>query len=195
LLRVAGHDVRTPDLEMRDASVGIEDHAQQVVDAIGDLHDVVLVGHSYAGLPIAVVADRIPGELARVVYLDAFAPSEGDSGVSQRPELLEWFVPRARDGFLPPVPPESAGADEADHELLRAGLTTTPLRCWMDPVQLTGAGERVPRTYIWCTHSGFGKVAARLREDPTWDFHTLDTKHMAMYTAPRELADLLLELA
>jgi pimeloyl-ACP methyl ester carboxylesterase len=195
LLREAGHEVRTPDLEMRDASVGIDDHAEQVVDAIGDLRDVVLVGHSYAGLPIAVVADRIPERFARVVYLDAFAPTDGDSGVAQRPELLESFVPRARDGLLPPIPPESAGADEADYELLRAGLTTTPLRCWMDPVQLTGAGERVPRTYIWCTRSGFGKVAARLREDPTWDFRALDTKHMAMYTAPRELADLLLELA
>ena len=62
-------------------------------------------------------------------------------------------------------------------------------------MRLTGAGERVPRTYIWCTRSGFGKVAARVREDPTWDFRTIDTKHMAMYTAPRELADLLLELA
>lgn len=187
--------MRTPDLEMRDASAGIDDHAEQVVDAVGDLRDVVLVGHSYAGLPIAVVADRVPERLARVVYLDAFAPADGESGVSQRPELLESFVPRARDGLLPPIPPDSAGADEADYELLRARLTTTPLRCWMDPVQLTGDGERVPRTYIWCTRSGFGKVAARLKEDPTWDFHTLDTKHMAMFTVPRELADLLLELA
>jgi len=195
LLREAGHEVRTPDLEMRDASAGIDDHAEQVVDAVGDLRDVVLVGHSYAGLPIAVAADRVPERLARVVYLDAFAPRDGESGVAQRPELLKSFVPRARDGLLPPIPPEYAGANEADYELLRARTATTPLRCWTDPVRLTGAGERVPRAYIWCTRSGFGKVAARLREDPTWDFHTLDTQHMAMYTAPRELADLLLELA
>lgn len=195
MLGEAGHEVRTPELEMLDSSVGIDDHAEQVVDAIGDLRDVVLVGHSYAGLPIAVVADRIPEQLARVVYLDAFAPFDGDSGVSQRPDLLESFVPLARDGLLPPIPPEYAGADEADYELLSAGLTTTPLRCWTDPVRLTGAGERVPRTYIWCTRSGFGELAARLREDATWDFRALDTKHMAMLTVPRELADLLLELA
>ena len=83
MLREAGHEVRTPDLEMRDASVGIDDHAEQVVHALGDLRDVVLVGHSYAGLPIAVVADRVPERLARVVYLDAFAPTHGDSGVAQ----------------------------------------------------------------------------------------------------------------
>lgn len=184
-----------PDLEMRDARVGIEEHAVQVIDAIGHLTDVVLVGHSYGGLPIAVVADRVPDRLARVVYLDAFAPQDGDSGVSQRPDLVDWIVPLARDGLLPPVPPEQAGADEADYELLRSRLTTTPLRCWIDPVRLTGDGARVPRTYVFCKRSGFGKVAARLREDPDWDFRELDTKHMAMYTAPRELADLLLELA
>jgi pimeloyl-ACP methyl ester carboxylesterase len=179
---------------MLDANVGVEEHARQVLDSIGELRDVVLVGHSYAGLPIAVVADRAPDRLARAVYLDAFAPRDGDSGVSQRPDLVD-FVPLARDGLLPPVPPEQAGADEADFELLRAGLTSTPLRCWTEPVRLTGAGERVPRTYIWCKRSGFGAIARGLRDDPAWDVRELDTKHMAMYTKPRELAALLLELA
>jgi pimeloyl-ACP methyl ester carboxylesterase len=180
---------------MEDAQIGVEDHAAQVIDSIGDLTDVVLVGHSYGGMPIAVAADRVPERLARVVYLDAFAPSDGDSGVSQRPDLVDWIVPLARNGLLPPIPPEQVGADEADYELLRSGLTTTPLRCWTDPVRLTGAGERVPRTYIWCLRSGFGKIARRLREDPTWDVRELDTKHVAMYTVPNELAALLLELA
>ena len=105
------------------------------------------------------------------------------------------IVPLARDGLLPPVPQEQTGADEADYELLRAGLTTTPLRCWTDPVRLTGAGERVLRTYVWSRRSGYGELAAHRREDPTWEFRELDTTHMAMYTMPRELADLLLELA
>jgi hypothetical protein len=56
-------------------------------------------------------------------------------------------------------------------------------------------GERVPRTYVWCRRSGYGELAAHRREDPTWEFRELDTTHMAMYTMPRELADLLLELA
>jgi hypothetical protein len=43
--------------------------------------------------------------------------------------------------------------------------------------------------------SGYGKIARRLREDPTWDVRELDTTHMATYTMPNELADLLLELA
>jgi pimeloyl-ACP methyl ester carboxylesterase len=180
---------------MRDAAIGNEDHAAQVVDAIGELTNVVLVGHSLGGMPIAVVADRIPERLARVVYLDAFAPSDGESAWSQRPDLERAFLPHARDGLITPVPPEIAGADPEDHDLLREGLTTTPLRCYAEPVHLTGAGESVPRTYVWCTRSGFGEVARRLRDDPAWDVRDLETKHMAMYTAPRELADLLLDCA
>jgi pimeloyl-ACP methyl ester carboxylesterase len=187
--------VRTPDLEMRDAQVGVEDHAAQVIDAIGDLTDVVLVGHSLGGMPIAVVADRIPERLAQVVYLDAFAPGDGESAWSQRPDLERAFLPHVRDGLLAPIPPEFAGADPEDYDLLHNGLTTTPLRCNTEPVHLTGAGERVQRTYIWCTRSGFGEIARRLRDDPAWDVRELDTKHMAMYTAPRELAEMLLELA
>jgi pimeloyl-ACP methyl ester carboxylesterase len=180
---------------MRDAAIGNEDHAAQVIAAIDDLTDVVLVGHSLGGMPIAIVADRIPERLARVVYLDAFAPRVGESAWSQRPDLERAFLPHVRDGLITPIPPELAGADPEDYDLLRAGLTTTPLRCYTERVHLTGAGESVPRTYIWCTRSGFGEIAARLRADPAWDVRELETKHMAMYTAPRELADLLLALA
>jgi pimeloyl-ACP methyl ester carboxylesterase len=195
LLREAGHEVRAPDLEMREAGIGVDDHAEQVLDAVDGLDDVVLVGHSYAGLPVAVAADRAPEHLARVVYLDAFAPRDGDSAVTQRPDAVDWVLPRARDGLLPAISPEDIGVDEEDYDLVRARLTTTPLRCWTEPVRLTGAGERVPRTYVWCTRSGYGGVAASLRNDPSWDYRELDSRHMVMLTAPRELAGLLLELA
>ena len=141
LLEARGHRVVTPDLEMLDAATSIDDHAQQVIDAMHGLTDVVLAGHSYAGLPVAVVADRVPEQLAHVVYVDSWAPFDGESGVDQRPELGESMVPRARDGLLPPIPPEIAGADEADYQLLRDGLTVTPLRCWTDPIHLTGSGD------------------------------------------------------
>jgi hypothetical protein len=34
-----------------------------------------------------------------------------------------------------------------------------------------------------------------VRNEPGWDYRELDTKHMAMYTAPREVAELLLDCA
>ena len=182
--------MRTPDLEMRDARVGIDDHAEQVVLVGARRRDTRTPAFRSRSSPTAFPN----GSLASSTSTRSRRPT-ATPAFRSGPSSLESFARRARDGLLPPIPPEHAGADEVDYELLRAGLTTTPLRCWTDPVRLTGAGERVPRTYIWCTRSGFGKVAARVREDPTWDYHTIDTKHMVMYTAPRELADLLLELA
>ena len=194
-LRAAGHEVRAPDLEMRVAGTTVEDHAQQVIDAIGDLSDVVLVGHSYGGMPIAVVADRVPDRLARVVYLDAFAPRDGDCAWTERPDLERFMTSHAQDGLIPPIPPEYTGADPEHYDLLRERLTTTPLRCLAEPIRLTVAAGRVPRTYVWCTQSGFGPVARRVHGEAGWDYRELDTKHMAMYTAPAELTALLLELA
>ena len=185
----------TPDLEMRDSRATVDDHAQQVIDATGDLTDVVLVGHSYGGMPIAVVTDRVPERLARVVYLDAFAPRDGDCAWTERPDLERFMTSHASDGLVPPIPPEYVGADPEHYEFLREGLTTTPLRCLAEPVGLTRSGQSVARTYVWCTQSGFAPVAERVRATPGWDYRELDTKHMAMLTAPREVAALMLELA
>ena len=96
--------MRAPDLEMRQAATSVADHAQQVIDAIGDLTEVVLVGHSYGGLPIAVVTDRVPERLVRVVYLDAFAPRDGDCAWTERPDLERFMTSHARDGLVPPIP-------------------------------------------------------------------------------------------
>lgn len=187
--------MRTPDLELRDPGTTAEDHAQQVIAAIGDLSGVVLVGHSYGGMPIAVVADRVPERLARVVYLDAFAPRDGDCAWTERPDLERFMTSHASDGLVPPIPPEYVGAEPEHYELLRERLTTTPLRCLAEPVGLTRSGQSVPPTYVWCTQSGFAPVAERVKATPGWHYRELDTKHLAMLTAPREVAALLLELA
>jgi len=180
---------------MRDAATTVDDHAQQVIGAIGDLTDVVLVGHSYGGMPVAVVADRLPERLARVVYLDAFAPRDGDTAWTERPDLERFMTSHASDGLIPPIPPEYVGADPEHYDALHERLTTTPLRALAEPVPLAGAGEDVPRTYVLCTQSGFQPVAERVRAEPGWDYRELDTKHMAPLTAPRELAALLLACA
>src|SRR5262249_52446090 len=142
-LRDAGHEVRAPDLEMGDATTTVDDHSHQVVEAIGNLSDVVLVGHSYGGMPTAVAADRVPTRLARVVSLDAFAPRDGDTAWTVRPELERYLTSQARDGLIPAISPEDAGADPEHYDLLRERLTTMPLRCFTEPVHLTGAGRRV----------------------------------------------------
>jgi len=56
--------------------VGMETAIQDVVNIINynDLHDFVLVGHSFAGKVAAAVADREHRSVKSVLYLDAFGP-------------------------------------------------------------------------------------------------------------------------
>lgn len=80
LLEAEGHSVRTPSLtgegdrvHLLSASVDLETHVNDVTNLLtyDDLSDVVLVGHSYGGVVITGVADRVPDRVAQLVYLDA----------------------------------------------------------------------------------------------------------------------------
>ncbi|MFQ5435273.1 MAG: alpha/beta fold hydrolase, partial [Anaerolineae bacterium] len=61
--------------------VGLTTHIDDIVRLIEkeDLSHVILVGHSYSGLVITGVADRLPERVSQLVYLDAFIPENNQS--------------------------------------------------------------------------------------------------------------------
>jgi pimeloyl-ACP methyl ester carboxylesterase len=88
LLRDKGYDVYRPQLtgqgervHLARPDIGLGTHIEDVVNMIlyEDLHDIILVGHSYGGMVITGVADRLPDRIKRLVYLDAFLPNDGES--------------------------------------------------------------------------------------------------------------------
>ena len=88
LLRERGNDVFTPTLtgvgervHLATPEVNLDTHITDIVNVIyyEDLEAVVLVGWSYSGMVVSGVLDRIPERLARVVYLDAEVPRDGES--------------------------------------------------------------------------------------------------------------------
>lgn len=66
---------------LSDPSIDLETHINDVVNVIvwEDLHDIVLVGHSYGGMVITGVADRVPERISQVIYLDAALPDDGQN--------------------------------------------------------------------------------------------------------------------
>ena len=44
-----------------------------------DLHNVILVGHSYRGLAIGGVAEKLPHTIKHLVYLDGYIPEGGSA--------------------------------------------------------------------------------------------------------------------
>ena len=112
LLRAAGHDVVTPSLtglgeraHLATPATNLDTHADDVAAVLHyeDLTDVVLVGHSYGGMVITGVADRIPERIGQLVYLDADVPREGESMMDlvpadDAPATRRRRAPAATDG-------------------------------------------------------------------------------------------------
>jgi pimeloyl-ACP methyl ester carboxylesterase len=211
LLRGAGHEVHAPTLtglseraHLLTPLVGLDTHVEDVVrllDVLG-LRDVVLVGHSYAGQVVTGVADRRPEVIARRVYLDAFVGTDGEAARDLLPDSVEhhWAESAAEQGLGWLVPVRSLSVlgvtEQADVDWLTPKLTPHPWKTYTDPLRLRGAVDDVPAAFVECVAwmRVFAGQADRAR-DRGWPVHELETGHEAMVTAPKALADVLVELA
>jgi len=108
-LIAAGHDVYAPTLtglgeraHLMRADIDLDFHIGDVVSLLQfeDLRDVILVGHSYGGMVITGVADRIPERIKALAYLDAFIPRDGQSlfDIKFRPIRSGFSLRPARAG-------------------------------------------------------------------------------------------------
>ncbi|WCT12452.1 alpha/beta fold hydrolase [Mucilaginibacter jinjuensis] len=85
LLKAQGHEVIAVNLPGHGsdatsfANISLQSYVDAVKNAIGDRKNVVLVGHSMAGVVISEVAEQIPGQIKELIYLGAFLPQNGDS--------------------------------------------------------------------------------------------------------------------
>jgi len=126
LLEESGHTVFRPTMtglgervHLGGPDVGLSTHIEDIVKMLEfeELEEVVLVGHSYGGMVIAGVADRVPERIAKLVYFDAILPEDGESVASLFGDAIDsmataggggaepWqLVPRwVEEGKLPPV--------------------------------------------------------------------------------------------
>ena len=222
-LRAQGHEVFTPTLtglgersHLAHPLVGLETHIRDVANVLTyeDLSGVILVGHSNGGTLITAVADRVPERLAHLVYLDAWVPEDGQATIDLtainfprealetrvRTEGYGWLLPSLR-----PVPWEDfvrdvwLVTDEDDRRWMVERLGPTPFKTFTDPVRRSDPrAEALPHTYIRCLQNpspAFDRFAEAARSTPGWRYREMDTGHEPFVTHPRELADLLLEIA
>lgn len=171
-------------------TVNLDTHLQDVTGMLAaeNIHDAVLVGHSYGGMVITGVADRMPGRVTGLVYLDAMVPADGDSCWSLVTDReRQWYMDVTESGHaVRPLP------------FFDPRATAHPLASLLQPLRLTGDLARpLRRVYVyaagWDGESPFTPVYERLREDPAWTTHTLDSGHNLMREAPRELLEILLD--
>ena len=175
--------------------INLTTHVNDVVNVIlfEDLRDVVLVGHSYGGMVITGVADRVPDRIQRLVYLDAFLPNDGESAFTAQgsPAASEGIQKMEKNGFLVPpwVKPGQAPPTDVPH----------PLKTLTEPLSLKNSAARnLPATYILTVdpgktpeQDGFARFAQRAKERG-FKFVQMDqTDHNPQRSKPEELARLL----
>lgn len=211
LLRAAGHEAYAPTLtgcgertHLLTRDMGLEIHVQDVVNVLEyeDLQEVVLVGHSYGGTVVTVVADRARERIAHLVIVDGAQPLPGQSMLDswgqddpQAVQGLERYVQETGDGWrvMPMHPHEFGVTDEADVRWLQKMDTPHPYKTFQDPAHYDL--ERVsslPQTIIVCTGDQPPPT-----EPPVWAnrkrFRTVASGHAVNVIAPKELTAVLLE--
>jgi pimeloyl-ACP methyl ester carboxylesterase len=212
LLSAAGCDVHTPTLtglgdraHLGGKAVRLQTHVQDLRALLHmhDLSNVLLVGHSYGGMVISLLAEHERSRLRHLIYLDAFVPDNGKRVVDYLLPLerRDALVRAGREtGVILPIPAQALGVtDPADLTWMNERVVSQPFGTFDEPADLPFmAAAGLPRTYLACVEpasGSFGQFAAKFRDDPAWNFKALRTGHNAMVTAPEALARVLLSLA
>ena len=228
LFQKTGHRLYTPTLtglgekaHLLTPEVSLSTHIQDIVQSIEEnqIGDVILLGHSYSGMVITGVVDRIPELIGHLVYLDAVVPRDGESMVNLAPMVINRLRTEARthgDGWR--VNPQGempfgigglyGVTQEPDLSWVRSLLSPQPLKTFEEPLHLKDPDivSKKPRTFIRCSGNVFSMI---LRDsmrhlfaprtlaptDPGWRLRQIPTGHDCMITMPNEFTDLLLEIA
>ena len=205
-LRAAGHEAFTPTLtglgervHLANPAIDLDTHILDVVNLLRfeRLEHVVLVGHSFAGLVISGVAERVPASIGRLVYLDALVPRDGESGADLLGRARAGFFVRAAkyrgDGWRVPARLDGPEGERLTDMPLKPGLQRLTLR--------DAAARALPRTFVLFTAKPahdvlrpvMRRMAARARR-AGWDYRELPIEH-GRDEGAEAVARLLLELA
>lgn len=222
-LRAAGHDVFTPTLtgcgersHLLSREVTLETHIQDIVNVLRyeDLHDVLLVGHSYGGMVITGAADRALERIGQIIYLDAHIGRNGKSaldvlagGTGETLDDMSAPQEQSDQWLLPSMEPDATGIVSAeDLAFIGEKKGPHPLATLSEKLRLTNdVPNCLRRSYIRCTdRSGLLKYFpsdpltpfyTRITSEAGWQLRDIASGHDPMITHPHELSAILLELA
>jgi pimeloyl-ACP methyl ester carboxylesterase len=218
LLDAHGHRVLTPDLPGLGADrtpaleVSLDLWGRSIVDMMrGASEPVILLGHSQGGLAISQAAEYAPELVKTLIYLTAFLPRDGEVAADLM-NLIEFEdgeslvqISVSPDGQYLDFEPSCARAalygntPDARADLALSRLVPTPATVFCSPIRLScGRYGAVPRVYIECLRDR--AIPLRLqramhRASPCQMVFAIDTDHSSFYSAPEQLATLLLAIA
>ncbi len=217
-LGAAGHRVHAVTLtgvgersHLLSPAITLETHISDVLNAIEaeELADVILAVHSYAGMLGTAVADRLPGRLKHLVYVDAVVPKPGESWSGTHASATRearLAAARASPTYsFPPPDPAVFGLQAEDYEWVKRRQTPHPGHTYDAPLAFDIARvARVPRTFVSCTQPALATIDAirpRVVDAKFWGgawlpgsrLVELATGHDPMISDPAGLTQVLLD--
>jgi pimeloyl-ACP methyl ester carboxylesterase len=193
-----------PGLESADADrseITLTDHVEAIIDAVRAAEaPVVLAVHSASGFSGYAASDRIPDRIAAMVYVDT-APGKGalDPGFEGVEKPMVWKEIEEEENL--------DGLTEDQKETFRRRAVPVPGGVLREGIELTNDARRdIPATII-CTGFTAEQYRSYAKEHPEWAFLAgipelrnvtwvdLPTSHWPMWSRPRELAEIIGDVA
>ncbi|MCE3286666.1 MAG: alpha/beta hydrolase [Gaiellaceae bacterium] len=205
-LRADGHDVNAltlPGLESPDtdrSGITMKDHVDAIVDAVEAAGaPVVLAVHSGTGAPGYGASDRVPEKIAALVYVDS-GPAKGamdpDFGDAEKP--MPSIEELAEEENL-------EGLTQEHLETFRRRAVPQPGAALREAAELTNDARLDVPSIVICTGFPSEQVKAAVDEGYAWlaglkelrnvTWIDLPTSHWPMWSRPRELAELIGDVA
>jgi pimeloyl-ACP methyl ester carboxylesterase len=190
-------------------SITLQSYIDAVKKEIGNTKNVILVGHSMAGIVISQVAEDMPGNIKKLVYLAAYLPANGQSLL----DLAKTDAGSHAGKFLhidqatasAAIKNEGvvdifvADADKSIQDQFANGVKPDPFAPFVTPVKLTDAGfGEMDKVYIYTKNDhavsypkqqDMAKIGQVKRE------YTLTSGHSPFLSMPAELAAILVKEA
>jgi len=187
-------------------NINLSTHIKDIIQVFEyeNLHDVVLIGHSYGGMVIGGIAHSIPDRIKSIIFLDAYIPQDGKSAFDLIPGLentykqrllkekgKEWLV-------LSYTPLEFGVTNPNDVTWMKNRSCPMPFHTHDESLVMQNVTfKKIPKFFITFTDFGesmFKSIGQEKIDLEGWNYFELRQGHDAMITAPEELSRFLLEL-
>ena len=185
----------------------LQGYADAVKNAIGTRTDVILVAHSMSGMNASLVAEQIPSQLNKVIYLSAFLPKDGESaflisGRDKETVLPKYLIidEKAGTGSFPLdeyIGFFAPDATKEDKENLISNFRPEALAPLQTAVTLTDKNfGQVNKIYIHDVDDivvGYKLQQQMVKDAGINKVYKLNSSHTPFFSIPNELAEIIIK--
>lgn len=215
LLQKKGYEVETVNLPGHGLDTTPYEHIQlqSYVDAvknvIGNKKEIILVGHSMAGMVISLVAEQIPDQIAKLVYVAAYLPQNGESlyklSSLDKDSHIDKYWKQDDPAHYSPASIAKEGikecfaedAPDADVQKLISNHKADALAPMATPVTLSEAiFGSIKKEYIHTTEDNavsYSLQQLMVSKTPVDAVYILNTSHSPFFSQPEQLAELIIK--